>query len=164
MYKLFTNVTLLNLSEFYLFLFWQNYWFFPKNFPEVLALLWPLFYIINNKDNRFILENFVGMAVILESKFYDLYCYLKFSKSKINFQWHFLVTGRYKHCDYRWTSFFQHCVVCIYTKMGWPDPPESVCLWNWSKIHALFGRLSHKRIFPGFDLAKNIKRIYLVAL
>ena len=138
--------------------------YFLKIFQKYWLCYDPLFYSINNKDNSFILENFVGMAVILESKFYDLYCYLKFSKSKINFQWHFLVTGRYKHCDYRWTSFFQHCVVCIYTKMGWPDPPESVCLWNWSKIHALFGRLSHKRIFPGFDLAKNIKRIYLVAL
>ena len=92
------------------------------------------------------------------------YCYLKILKPKVSFQWHFLVTGRYKHSDYRWTSFFQHCIVCIYTKTGWPDPPESVCLWNWSKIHAFFGRLSHKRIFPGFDSAKNIKRIYLVAL
>lgn len=76
--------------------------FFLKIFQKYWLCYDPTFYIINNKDNRFILENFVGMAVILESKFYDLYCYLKFSKSKMNFQWHFLVTGRYKHCDYRW--------------------------------------------------------------
>ena len=122
--------------------------YFLKIFQKYWLCYDPLLYIINNKDNRFILENFVGRAIILESKFYDPSCYLNISKSKMNFQRQFLVTGRYKHCDYRWTSFFQHCIKFVHTQKWDGQTLQSLYVYeiDQKSVHSL-GDFPTKRYF-----------------
>lgn len=76
----------------------------------------------------------------------------------------FLVTGRYKHCDYRWTSFFQHCVVFVYTQKWGGQTLQSLYVYEFDQNPCTLWETFPQKDISWFDLAKNIKRIYLVAL